>query len=227
MSNYSVIIDKEKDLYKNPKFPFLVSLGEVVYEAPSTRDAAAAVINNATGHDYTDVEFGDTEAVLRILAARHHVMLAAMDDKDAIVWGKKVGRIKENYAASEDDPDYEDDFQGEPFKIVVDSDIELLKSLCELGTIGFWVREDFKDRIDAGVLFPGQKCSTCLHNRDNICYVYGRFLGEKYKKAFPEDTGHDFDNEGTSCGTYVKNDKTLEKENGVYINYATGERLKV
>lgn len=41
------------------------------------------------------------------------------------------------------DPDYEDDFQGEPVKILVDNELEFIRSLMLLEAVGVWIREDY------------------------------------------------------------------------------------
>jgi len=227
---YKLVYNEENQFYKKPELPFLVGIGERVYEALSVRDAIAAVVNDATRHDYTEVEFGETAFFLRIQAARQHVMFAAMDDVDAIVWSNKgVGRIRENYAAAEDDPDYADNFKGEPHKIIVDSDPEFLKSLAELGTIVLFVREDFKDKLFSGkLLATGQKCLTCIYNKENVCSVYGNLTGEKYRQAFPNDRNYDAEKDGADCCAYVEKtpDREIKRDNGRYVNCKTGEEVE-
>jgi hypothetical protein len=134
---------KESTKVIKPKFPVIIALDGYIYEAASIAAAVQLVIKSSINEDYLDSESEETKWHMRVLAARKYVMLAAMDDKDAIVFDTSYGRIKENYAADENDPDYEDDFKGEPVKITVDNELEFVKSLANLEAIGVWIREDY------------------------------------------------------------------------------------
>jgi hypothetical protein len=137
MEKYFRKISNTKDATApNPAYPILIGLSGNVYEAVSIRGAVAAIISSLTGEDYLDVESIETEWHLRVKAARRIVVLAyAEHEKDAIIWHEGYGRIKENYAAKENDPDYIDDFKSEPHKILVNNELTFLKTLMELEII--------------------------------------------------------------------------------------------
>ncbi len=138
-----------------PELPVILALNGLIYEATSLKGAVAVIVKEAVNEDYLDAGSTETEWHLRVQAARSHVMLAAMTDREAVVWSSSYGRIMENYSAGEDDPDYEDDFTGEPEKIIVDDDLAFVKSLAGLGTVGVWVRDGYD--LEAGAKDSGAK----------------------------------------------------------------------
>jgi len=158
---YNMIFNpKESTKVIKPKFPVIIALDGYIYEAASIEAAVQLIIESSINEDYLDSESEETKWHLRVLAARKYVMLAAMNDKDVIVFDTSYGRIKENYAAGDDNPDYEDDFKGEPIKILADNELEFIKSLAFLGVIGVWIREDY----------------DCLKPDVNLKAEGGRFL---------------------------------------------------
>lgn len=158
---YNMIFNPEESTKMiKPNLPVIIALGGYIYEAVSIEAAVHLIVESSISEDYMDCESEETKWHMRVLAARKYVMLAAMNDKDAIVFDTSYGRIKENYAAGNDDPDYEDDFKCEPVKIMVNNELEFVKSLANLEAIGVWIREDY----------------NCLKPDENVKAEGGRFL---------------------------------------------------
>ncbi len=156
---YNMIFSPEESTKMiKPKLPVIIALDGYIYEAASIEAAVQLIVKSSINEDYMDCESEETKWNMRVLAARKYVMLAAMNDKDAIVFDTSYGRIKENYAAGNDDPDYEDDFGGEPVKIMVDNDVEFIKSLATLGTIGVWTRDGY-NYLESDSSKTEDKCS--------------------------------------------------------------------
>ncbi|WP_313559195.1 hypothetical protein [Ruminiclostridium cellobioparum] len=157
---YHVIFDPENgSKSKTPEFPIIIAIDGYIYETISIAAAVEVITKSSLNEEYLDYEGPETKWHLRVMAARRHSMIATMMEKESIIFDSSYGRIKENYSAKDGDPDYEDDFHSEPIKILVDNDIEFIKSLVTLGTIGVWVRDDY-NYLDSKSEFDDDKIKS-------------------------------------------------------------------
>ncbi|WP_160317718.1 hypothetical protein [Pseudobacteroides cellulosolvens] len=77
---------------------------------------------------------------MRVEVARKESMKALMYDIEAVVYDNRTGIVKDNFAAAEDDEDYEID--EEPERIYVDNDRVFLLSLAKINAIRLLERKD-------------------------------------------------------------------------------------
>lgn len=159
---------------KVPVMPVLVVLDNgIVGEAKTIRGAAALVI----GDRYFDSEDAIDEWNYRLETSRREAMKVLIDNIYAVVYDSKKGIIDNNYAAVPGDPDYEDDEDEPPYKIMIDNDKVFLFSLMKLGAIRVLERADsFLLRPDNTTRKEDKICSKCVYKSDNkdqlVCSIY-------------------------------------------------------
>lgn len=213
---FRVIHIPDKNYNKDPEYPVLVFLNSgLVYEANSVRAAAAVVVQSTINEPYEDVEFWETEWILRLQAARRYAMILA-EDLNLVVWSEKEGKIKDNYAADEADPDYAEDpgYSSRPeYKILIDDEISFLKTLCVAGVIRIFVKEGFDS---FGQSEKKRGCANCALRREERCSVYGNTLYNK-------DAGEQLkDAEGENCMSYTSSKGGSGTE---YRDIISGEKI--
>ena len=120
-----------------PVMPVIVAMDGLVSEACSIKGAAAIVI----GNHYYDSPDKNLDWNLRVEAARKECMKALSRGIEVVVYDKRQGIIQDNFAAAEDDADYELEDEN-PVKIRVENDKIFLLSLASLGAIRLLERED-------------------------------------------------------------------------------------
>jgi hypothetical protein len=154
---------------KVPVMPILILLANgIIGEAKSLRGATALVI----GNEYYDAEDKEDDWHYRVAHARHEAMKALAAGLNIKVMDKNLGEIKNNYAAAEDDPDYEEDIQKKTsMSISVENEKAFLLSLAQIGTIRIMERDDsciFDKNIEQNC-----KCEDCmLKIQDELGYIH-------------------------------------------------------
>lgn len=137
---------KDEENSKVPTMPLLIVLGnDEIYEARSVRGAVCAVIGNI----YLDAEDSIDEWNLRVDCARREAM-KAINNANVVIYDTRYGIIKNNYAAADGDPDYQDEYEDEnttkkrkkTFKLHVETDRLFLLSLLILKSIKIFERDD-------------------------------------------------------------------------------------
>lgn len=189
---------KDEENTKVPTMPILIVLGNgEIYEARSVRGAVAAVI----GSIYLDAEDSVDEWNLRVDCARHEAMKALANDVNVVLYDSRQGIIKNNYAAADDDPDYQDD--DEParkrtFKLHIETDRLFLLSLLTLGSIKILERDD-------SYIFRNHPMWTDLHKnggadqRCEKCFFLTNDGEGPYCSVYNYPVTADY---GTQCSSY-------------------------
>lgn len=179
---YRMIRDPgDVDSTQVPNMPILVVLQDgTVGEASTIRGAVAIV----AGSKYFDCEDAMDEWNFRVEIARNQCMKAIIDDVYAVVYDKKIGFIKENYAANPDDEDYKVDEEATPIKIHVESDRNFLLSLARIKAVTIYQKQGStlltKWKSDI------QRCQDCSY-RTSKCEVYNGVVN---------------DDDGMACNSY-------------------------
>jgi hypothetical protein len=123
---------------KVPEMPLLIVQNNgMIHEARTLSGAVAALI----GEIYFDAEDAVDQYEYRLLYARKESMRQIMFGRNVKVLDPAVGVIRENYAAGEDHPDYEE-MSEPPIYLRIDSEKAFLLSLLKLGKICVLERED-------------------------------------------------------------------------------------
>lgn len=132
-----ILFDEQvQGLDKKPSLPLVIGMDGIVGEASNIRDAVALII----GNQYNESPDENLDWNMRVEAARKESMKALMYDIEAVVYDNRTGIVKDNFAAAEDDEDYELD--EEPERIYVDNDKVFLLSLAKLNAIRLLERID-------------------------------------------------------------------------------------
>ncbi len=162
-----------------PVMPLLVLLGNgIIGEAKSLRGATAIVI----GTEYYDAEDNEDEWHYRVEHSRIEAMRALAAGLNIKITDTNLGEIKNNYAAAEDDPDYEDDTEENPsMSISVENEKTFLLSLAEIGAIRIMERED--SSVFNKEITDSCNCGKCTLKKQNvegniICNVYAAVRNE-------------------------------------------------
>lgn len=137
MENRILFDESKGQEAKIPVMPIIVSMEGYVAEASSIKGAAAIII----GNHYFDSPDENLDWNLRVEAARKECMKALRYGKEAVVFDKRTGIIKDNYAAADNDEDYKIDKEN-PEQVRVENDCVFLLSLVRLGAIRLLERED-------------------------------------------------------------------------------------
>lgn len=141
LDQFGIIHDPDnEEETKVPVMPLLVVLNSgIIGQAKTIRGAAALVI----GKQYLVTKVEVESWNLRVEAARKEAMWAISSGVFAEVYDSRHGVISNNYAADEDNPDYEkDEDYEEEFKIHVENDKAFLLSLANMGVIRLLERGD-------------------------------------------------------------------------------------
>ena len=137
MDNRILFDERTGEKAKLPTMPIIVAMEGFVGEACSIKGAAAIVI----GNHYYDSPDENLDWNLRVNTARKECMKALGRGIDAVVYDKRYGIIPDNFAAQEDDEDYEMDDE-DPEKIHVENDRVFLISLAKIGAIRLLEKEN-------------------------------------------------------------------------------------
>ena len=97
-----------------------------VYEADNEQDIMARIIK-----DYIETDDRNMQLLFRIDFARALAMYSIMLNKNVDIQNNG-NEIKENYAAEEDDPDYEKDYDEPDVILDVQDELTLFKGINEL-----------------------------------------------------------------------------------------------
>jgi hypothetical protein len=137
MDNRLLYDEKTGEKAKLPVMPVIVAMEGLVSEACSIKGAAAIII----GNHYYDSPDENLDWNLRVEIARKECMKALGRGIEAVVYDKRHGIIQDNFAAQEDDEDYE--IEDEDLEeIRVENDKVFLLSLARIGAIKLLERED-------------------------------------------------------------------------------------
>ncbi|MFT8349215.1 hypothetical protein [Clostridium saccharoperbutylacetonicum] len=166
MINYRLISDENGRETKKAKLPLMIIKPNMeIYESDSIRGLMCALV----GSEYEDNEDKIDDWNARVTFARKVAMAAIKDDLKVVVHDNEKGKIENNYAAHQDDEDYEVDINDENKEekyIEVSNEKEFLKSLIKLGTIVIY------ERIDSKQFEENVTCRECSHGKTGICNVY-------------------------------------------------------
>lgn len=166
---YNLICSEDQSEVKVPNLPFVVVLpNREAYETDCIMGLMCLIVDRR----YQDNEDSNDGWIFRVLFARKVAMQMILQQKNVVVYDDNKGIIKNNYAVTVNDPDYEEDEEGdeipgEPFKLNVTNEKKFLKGLMELNIITVLEREDSKQFKENGVV-----CSQCSHCIDGKCEAY-------------------------------------------------------
>ena len=132
-----ILFEPGMEVSKIPVMPLIIATDDIVAEAMNLRGAASVVI----GNHYNDSPDENMDWNLRVKAARKICMNLLSNNIEAIVFDSRIGVVKDNYAAKDNDEDYNIDNEN-PEKIIVDNDKLFLLSLVKLNIIRLLERED-------------------------------------------------------------------------------------
>lgn len=148
-----------------PRLPFIIIREDgTVGEADSIRGIISIIIP-----EYLDAEDSLDDWNLRVRYARKQSMFVLGRGINVLVYDNEKGIINNNYAAAEDDEDYEIQSDIVNFEIIyVNTERDFIKSLAKLGII------TLLERNDVNILSNNIKikCNKCAHCEDDICKVY-------------------------------------------------------
>lgn len=171
MTKYRVINDLDRGIESKARLPLLMVKGGIVYEADSIRGLICVLSS-----DYIDAEDCIDDWHVRVLIARRESMHLIASNINAIVYDSKIGIVKNNYAAAEDDHDYYNDFENDQiFKIQVDNEKEFIKSLIKIGSLKVFQREDCDILGEEKI-----SCNRCSYNMSGICSLYKSEVDKKF-----------------------------------------------
>lgn len=164
---------------KVPVMPILILLENgMIGETKSLRGATALVV----GNQYYDAEDSEDEWHYRVEYARKEAMRALAAGLNIKVTDKNLGEIKNNYAAAEDDPDYEEDSQqNPPIEIPVENEKVFLLALSQIGAIRIMEREDsfiFNEKKHNNCNCGECKLKTRNAQGNIICQIYDEIKNE-------------------------------------------------
>jgi len=100
---YRVLYDEKAGEEANtPTMPIVIAMEGLVCEASDIKGAVAIVI----GNQYLDSPDENLDWNMRVIAARKECMKALSRGIEAVVYDSRIGVVKDNYAAEDDDEDY-------------------------------------------------------------------------------------------------------------------------
>lgn len=191
---------------KVPVMPLVIILNDgTIGEAKSIRGLMTLIV----GNEYIDAEDAMDDWHLRIRTARSESMKALSRGINAVVYDKRNkkdnGIINNNYASTNNDPDYDnEESSGYIYKIRVEGEKLFILSLIQIGAIKVLERQDSHLLISDECTHQCVDCSykKMMQEGKNICTVYSSIIKE---------------GDGTDCESY-SNKNIKEYKGGTYIN---------
>lgn len=157
------ICSEDRENVEIPKLPFIVVVNGVAYETDCVLGIMCIVVDNK----YQDNEDINDGWLFRVQYGRKVAMEMLLRGLDVVVYDDDKGIIKNNYAANENDEDYEDESPENAYKLNITTEKQFLKCLADLGIITIMEREDSKVFRDINIL---EKCSF---NNNEKCIAFG------------------------------------------------------
>lgn len=126
------VIDNKDDAVRK----YVLETQGFTYEADNEQDIMARIIR-----DYIETDDRNMQLLFRIDFARALAMYSIMQDKNVEIQNNGQ-EIRENYAADEDDPDYEKDYEYPDVIIDVKDEFTFFKGINELNYAKIYYKDE-------------------------------------------------------------------------------------
>lgn len=114
---------------------YVIEFEGKIYEADNEQD-----IIHVIDAPYIDSDDRYVQMLMRIDLARALSMYAIMGNLNVEVWNGNE-RVRENYAADKDDPDYEEDYEEADVIINVENEITMFSGINKIGCAKIYERD--------------------------------------------------------------------------------------